>query len=118
MSVSSYTKDGKTFWKVYLNLRSKDEPTIREQKLINGIDSEKGALAEEKRLYRELSQKLAVRASQGLTWGAVLSRWELAMRSDPKNPYVQNTLVDYLSCIRKWTPDWMDKPAAEITKAD
>lgn len=118
MAITSYEKDGKTFWRVYLNLRSKDDPTIREQKLVQGIESEKAALAEEKRLYRELSQKLASKESQGLTWDSVLTQWELKMRSDPNQPYVTSTLFDYISCVRKWTPEWMNLPASEITKAD
>ena len=118
MAISSYEKNGKTLWKVYLNLRSKNDPTIREQKLVQGIESEKAAIAEEKKLFRELSTALANRTSKGYSWGAVLESWELAMLSDPNQPYVKSTVIDYCASLSKWTLPWMKLPAAEITKAD
>ncbi|MCM0606259.1 MAG: hypothetical protein KA715_09225 [Xanthomonadaceae bacterium] len=66
MSVSSYEKDGKKLWKIYLNIRSKENPAIREQKMVAGFESEKAALAEEKKLTREITEKLVKRASQGI----------------------------------------------------
>ncbi|MBS1964112.1 MAG: site-specific integrase [Bdellovibrionales bacterium] len=118
MAISSYQKDGNTFWKIYLNLRSPLDPTVRGQRVVRGIESEKAALAEEKKLLRELSSELSQRASQGITWEALLERWELAMRSKDNETYAWSTVVDYISCVSKWTGDWFKMPAAEITKAD
>ena len=118
MTITNYQKDGKILWKVYLNIRSKTDPTMREQKRIFDLPSEKAALAEEKRLYRELLDRLNQRAGLGLTWETVLGRWELAMRDDPSKPYVSTTILDNIGCMHKWTPDWLSRPASDLNKAD
>ncbi len=119
MSVSSYEKDGKTLWRVYLNTRSKTDPTIREQKLVVGLESKKAALTEEKKLYREITEKLMKRTSQGMTWEQVIDRWEMVMESD-KAPYQYqaNTITDHVSRLKKWTESWLKRPAAELNKGD
>lgn len=119
MSISSYEKDGKTLWKIYINVRSKTDPTIREQKLVTGIESEKAALAEEKKLVREITEKLVNRASQGNTWEAVIGRWEMAMRSGSSlYSYEPNTIVDHVRCLHIWTESWLKRPASQLTKGD
>jgi len=40
MAGTSYEKDGKTYWRIYINLRSKVDPTIRAQKLLIGFTSQ------------------------------------------------------------------------------
>ena len=119
MAISSYVRDGKTFWKVYVNLRNKEDPTIREQKLVQGIDSEKAAIAEEKRLLRDLTEKVTVHASQGLTWGAVIQRWVDTMKTERAYfKYDPTTLADHASCLRRWTEEWLKRPAATLNRAD
>ena len=119
MAITSYEKNGKTFWKVYINVRSKEDPSIREQKVVQGIESEKVAQAEERKLLRELSEKVAHLASQGLTWGAVIERWENHVRGENSyRQYVSTTVTDYVNCLNKWTVRWLDKPAAMLGRAD
>jgi len=119
MSISSYEKDGKTFWKVYVNVRNKKDPAIREQKLVQGIETRKAAVTEEKRLLRELTEKLSAQASQGLTWEAIIDRWEMAMRDDKSYyDYQLTTIMDYVSRLRNWTTSWLKRPAAEINRGD
>jgi hypothetical protein len=86
MSVSQYEKDGKVFWRVYLDLRSRRHPGARVQRRVNGIESEKEALAEEKRLLRELTSELARLESLGLRWGEVVDRWEDQPEATPSPP--------------------------------
>ena len=119
MSVSSYEKNGKKLWKIYLNIRSQDNPAIREQKIVVGFETEKSALAEEKKLVREITEKLIKRASQGHSWEAVIGMWELAMRNDKNHyNYQLTTILDYVSRLRNWTPAWLSLPASEITRGD
>jgi len=119
MSVLSYVKDGKALWKVYINIRSKEDPTIREQKLVLGFESEKAALAEERKLVREITEKLFKRTAQGLTWEQVIDRWELAMRSENAHfKYQPTTITDHVSRLKIWTTAWLNRPASELNKGD
>jgi len=117
MSVSSYEKNGKTLWKIYINIRSQENPAIREQKLVAGFETEKAALAEEKKLVREITEKLVKRAAQGHTWAAVIQMWESEMRSE-KYSYEPNTITDHVSCLTRWTSSWLEQPASLMTVGD
>ncbi len=48
MAVLSYEKNGETLWKIYINLRSKVDPTIRVQKLLIGFKNKAKAETEER----------------------------------------------------------------------
>ena len=118
MAITSYEKNGKRLWKVYVNIRSKESPSLRAQRRLLDITSEREALAEEKKLLRTLTEQLAKLEGKGITWGAALGRWEMAMRSDPANPYVETTIIDNLASLRKWTDTWLHRAASELNKAD
>jgi hypothetical protein len=75
MSVSSYEKDGKCLWKIYINIRDKTNPSVREQKVVLGFETEKAALAEEKKLVRNVTEKLVNRASRGCSWDSIIDKW-------------------------------------------
>lgn len=116
MSVSSYEKDGKTFWKVYVNIRN---GSIREQKMVQGFESEKAALAEEKKIVREITEKLMKRASQGYTWGAVINAWEASVTGPNATQELQpNTIANRMSRLSRWTLSWLKRPAAILTNGD
>ena len=119
MAISSYEKNGKTLWKVYINLRSKNNPTIRAQKLVLGLETEKAALAEEKKLLRQLTENLAKQEGQGLTWETVIGRWELAMRTNRDHyNYQPTTILDHVARLHRWTESWLKRPACELNKGD
>jgi integrase len=119
MSVSSYEKDGKTLWKIYINIRDKENSSIREQKLVLGFESEKIALAEEKKLTREITEKLFKRASQGHAWEAIINMWEKAVTTDKTMySYQPHTVVDRVKALLKWTESWLNRPASLLTKGD
>ena len=82
MATNSYQKEGKTLWKVYVNLRSRENPTIRVQRRVFDLETETAALVEEKKLLKQLTQELLKKEGQGSTWEAVISKWETARRSD------------------------------------
>jgi hypothetical protein len=100
MAISNYQKDGKNYWSVYLNLRSKEDPTLRVQKRILDLPSQSAAVTEEKKLLHELTEKLARAEGKGLTWENVVDRWELAVRSDESKPYTATTIIDNTACMR------------------
>ena len=129
MAIKKYEKDGKVFWKVYLNLRHPENPTLRAQRTVQGIQSEKEAGVLEKKLLRELTSELARKSSRGILWEDLLGRWELGVRKqrallqksnvNEENPsYALTTIADYAAVARKWTAAWMKMPVSTITKAD
>lgn len=119
MAVTSYEADGKTMWKVYLHVRSKIIPSVREQKLVKGFTSENAALAEEKRLIRELTAKVAKAEGHGLTWAEVIDRWQDCMKTDSAYfKYAPTTIMDHGSNLRRWTATWLKRPASDLTRGD
>ena len=119
MAIKKYEIDGKSYWDVYVNVRSKEIPSVREQKHVYRLESEKVAKSEEKRLYRELTEKMTIRASLGFTWEVVIGKWELAMRSEQAYyKYQPVTILDHVSCLTRWTEAWHKKPAASLNRAD
>ena len=118
MAVTSYEKDGKTYWKIYINLRSKVDPTIRVQKFLIGFTSQSKAESEEKRLLIGLGKKLERLESQGATWEVVIDRWEYDKRTYPTADYVETTIMDHTALLRKWTKPWLDRIASELNRGD
>ena len=106
-------------WMVYVNLRSKTNPTIRAQRRVLDITSERDAKAEEKKLLRELTEEITKKEGIGLTWLEIIERWESAMESGRGYyPYQATTIMDHVSNLKRWTPSWLGRPASSLNKAD
>ncbi|MGE4234146.1 MAG: tyrosine-type recombinase/integrase [Bacteriovoracia bacterium] len=119
MAISSYEKDGKTLWMVYVNIRSKVDPTVRVQKRVFDFKSENAALAEERKLLRDLTEQLVHQESRGPTWRVVIEKWESAMRSENAPvAYAKTTIIDHVSNLMRWTETWLRRRAGELTRAD
>ncbi len=119
MAISSYEKDGKILWKVYLNIRSRERSNVRTQRQISGIETEKEAIAIEKKLLREASEKIVKKATQGMKWEEVIHRWEIEMRYNKTHfNYQTTTIMDHVNALRTWTAQLLKKPASEICIAD
>lgn len=118
MAVSKYVKDGKELWRVYLSYRSRRNSAARVQKRINNITTERQALAEEKRLIRELSEELARKEAQGAPWGEIVERWIETQRLLPPKRMSKTTLVDYEAMLRNWTSSWWKRIASELGRGE
>jgi len=119
MSVSKYEKNGQTFWQVYVNVRSKTDPTVRKQKRVLDIQSERQALAEERRLIAEVAFEIAKAENKPLTWNEVIGKWEVAMRTDKTQfQYAPTTIRDHVSNLTRWTGIWLHRPASDLNRAD
>ena len=118
MAIWTYEKNGKLFWCVYVDIRSRRDRRVRAQRRVIGFESEKAALAEEKRLYRELTEKLTVIESKGFKWQDVIDRWERHQELYPTRRYAQTTIEDYCSLLRNWTKLWLKRPAADLNRGD
>lgn len=111
---------GDASFMVYVNIRSKIMPHIRFQKRIRGLKSKAEATRKEKRLIQELSQKVAQEEGHGLTWRMVITKWATTVASSSyiDKSYNPITIRDYVTMLHKWTKEWLDKPATQITKGD
>ena len=120
MAVNSYIdeKDGKEYWTMYVNIRSQKDSKIRKQKRINGIDSEEKALKLEKSWIKKCTDRVKHEEHRGICWGDVVDIWFLEAEQGYFKEYSPHTLRTYRSAINLWTEDWLDAPAAELTKAD
>ena len=118
MAVSKYEKDGKQLWQVYLDMRSRKIRSARVQKRIVGFDSERAALIEEKRLMRELTERLSRVELRGACWGDVIDHWVEQQRLYPSSKMGELTVIDHEAVLRNYTKPWMDRPASDINRAD
>lgn len=118
MSIKSYRKDEKVFWKVYVNLRSKKNPALRIQKRVSEIDSLAAAKRIEKNLMLEISTELEQEFGRGLKWKRILEKWQIDAEAGLLRRYDPTTIMDFVAILKKWTGDWLDRPANEFTKAD
>ncbi|MBP9680560.1 MAG: site-specific integrase [Bacteriovorax sp.] len=118
MGIKSYRKDEKVFWKVYVNLRSKENPALRAQRNFSGIESKAAALRIEKQLIAEASKDLGIQSGLGMPWKTLFEKWEKDSYAGLGRNLSVTTIQDISTTVKKWTMSWMDKPADELTRAD
>jgi len=118
MAISKYEKDGKVLWQAYVGLRSAKNRRIRVQKRVTGIESERLALAEEKKLIKELSERVIKEEAKGSTWGEVVERWVRYQELYPSGNLSKTTLIDYEALLKNWTKQWWNRLASELNRAD
>lgn len=118
MGVTSYELDGKTYWQAYVNVVSKKNRKIREQKRIPDLASKEEAEKVFKREYQHACIKLARRESEGATWGEVVEKWELYYKLFPSRKLKADTIRDYVARANNWTNSWLNKPASSLGFAD
>lgn len=119
MAITEYVVNGETRYQVYLNLRSKHDPTVRFQKRVRGLKSKLAATKEEKKQTRILLERIQKREGVGLDWEVVLRRWELYHRDESNHDRLSPSVVDsYLSLVNKWTKTIFKTPVSLISRAD
>ena len=118
MSIKSYRRDEKVYWKVYVNLRNKMNPLMRKQKTVSDLESLAAARRMEKQIVVELSTELALEMNQGVSWEKVLERWEKDARAGVLRRYDPSTISDTVAGLKKWTVEWLKTPAENLTRAN
>lgn len=118
MSIKEYEENGKKYWQVYVDVRSRKDRRIRVQKRLVGIESQAEAIAEEKRLGRVLTERLVKLESKGLKWRDIIDRWERYQELFPSKRYAKTTVEDYVSLLRNWTMPWLNLVAADLNRGD
>lgn len=118
MAVSSYEKDGKVLWQVYVDVRGRHNPRVRFQKRITSFTTEREAQTMERQLIRDLAEKTLKEASRGLTWEETIERWLRFQELYPTKRLSRTTLIDYVALLRNWTKPWYKCFASELNRGD
>ena len=116
MGIKSYHQDEKVYWKVYVNLRSKENSRVRKQKTVSRLESLAAARRMEKQIVAELSSGLAMEMGRGLSWSHIIDRWEKDAKAGLLRKYDPTTIMDMVSGLRRWTQEWLSIPAEELTR--
>ncbi len=111
---------GEKCFSVYVNMRSRPMPHLRFQKRVMGLKTMTEAIRTEKALVKELTMKVAQGEGHGFTWRMVVDKWAAFVDSPyfMDRQYNPSTVTDYISMMKTWTKDWLDKPAAQISRGD
>ena len=117
MGIKKDTKDGKTVWNVYVNLRS-NRTKRRIQKYANNLESESFAKREERRLIREATVECESLDNLGLAWEDILHVWEMDMKFGPMKEIHARSFGSYRDILHHWTRPWYKLPSGGISKAE
>ena len=118
MGVTNYEKDGNIFWEAYVNVVSKKNRKIREQRRVGELGSKEEADKIYKREYSNACIKVARRENEGATWGEVVEKWEHHQLLFPSRKIKLGTVRDYVARANNWTKPWLSKPASQLGLAD
>ena len=118
MGVTSYEENGQIYWQAYVNIVSKKNRKIREQKRVPELASEDEAEKTYKREYQHACIRLARRENEGSTWGEVVEKWAHYYTVFPSRKMKTGTVRDYVARANNWTKSWLKKPASTLGFAD
>ncbi|MBX3032920.1 MAG: site-specific integrase [Bdellovibrionaceae bacterium] len=116
--ITSYEIEGQTFWQAYVNIVSRKNRKIREQKRVPGLASREEAEKVYKREYQHACIRLARRENEGATWGEVVEKWEHYYTVFPSKKLKADTIRDYVARANNWTKSWLNKPASSLGFGD
>jgi integrase len=118
MAIKVYERNGKKLYQVYVNARSKVDPTLRVQKTVSDLKSHALARREENRIHQELGKKLMELEGRCDTWETVIDRWRIEAESGILGSYNPATILNHVAALNKWTSSWLQIPAANLGKVD
>ena len=119
MAIIEYEKNGKKVYKVYVQFRGKSLKHLRVQKVLYSVESLAIARREERRLIKELAEKLAKLEGKGLLWSEVIDRWELAGHNNQLGSKLNRfTIADHVNRLKRYTKPWLELIASDLNKAD
>ncbi|MBD66271.1 MAG: hypothetical protein CME62_13755 [Halobacteriovoraceae bacterium] len=117
MAINSYEKDGKQLFKVYVNVRSKNNPKLRVQKTVSDLKSLSLARREENRIYLELGKKILEMEGRCDSWEVVIEKWEIDAKKGYIGSYSPVTIMDHVASMNNWTRSWLNSPASELNRS-
>ncbi len=110
-------RNGNEFWQAYVNVRAKNSQ-LRVQRRVVGIKTEVEAKKTELQLLRECERELLNKEAKGKTWGNVVAEFENYLNSEHAIKLRETTRLDYVAAIKKHTPSWWPRTAADLTRSD
>lgn len=118
MAIKTYIENDKQFWTVTIHVRSKIDRRKRVQKKLSKIPSEKLAIKEEKRLYREACREISVFEGKGLYWENVVDLWFVDLKEGLVNKPKDKSIANYNSMLRLWTSKWNKISVSDLSISD
>jgi integrase len=119
MAITSYEKNGKTYYRVYIQERSSKDPTVRVQRSKAGLESLTEARREEKKLTRQVFERVAEIEAKGITWKELIHRWEKYARNGfLGRKYSRIAVIDHVNTLYNHTSTWLDKRVRDLGRAD
>jgi integrase len=121
MAISTYKKNGREFFRVYVQARGKDDTSLRLQRKRNNIETLREAQKIEKKLFKAVIEDVAKIEGRGLTWGEIVDRWEIKARlGHLGDRYLNNNhlVKTHVNRLYKYTKIWINRRASDLTKGD
>ncbi len=119
MGITSYEKDGTTFYRVYVQERSSKDRTIRVQRSKAGLTSLAEARREEKKLTKQVFERVAAIEAKGITWKELIYRWErCAINGLAGKQYSRASIIEHVNTLYNHTLTWLDKRVRDLGRAD
>lgn len=119
MSIKEYQVNGKTFYEIYVHVKSKEDPLIRVQKKKKNIATLKEAAREETRMIKEALIELGSLEEKSDTWERIIELWyNEQVRNGFSNYSNKFTVEDYKRMLQKYTSSWMKRRPHELTRGD
>ena len=118
MSIREYEENGKKYFEVYVNIKSRNNPRKRVQLRRIKIISRAKAEIVEKQTYEDAYRKMEKMESEGLLWGDIVEKWYLYEVENEMSTIEKITAEDYRNALKLWMPDVWDKPSKQITRGD
>jgi integrase len=124
MAISSYQKNGESYFRVRAQYKSSRFPSIRLTEQVSGLRSQAEAEKLETKLTKELERRVREtevrRSILGQTFGSVLDDW-YRVQMDVRVPFGSvrpETVMDYYQSVRKGMADFKHVPCSNITPLD
>jgi len=120
MAISTYIKNEKQFFKVYVHFQGKQNKSLRIQRAKFNIETLKDAQREEKILIRSVAEEISKIEGRGLKWVDLIYRWEVSAKLGYLgDKYKNHTLIrDHINRLNRYTRPWFQTIASDLTKGD
>ncbi|MCK5074439.1 MAG: site-specific integrase [Bacteriovoracaceae bacterium] len=119
MAITSYKKNGQTFYRVYVHGRSSVIRNIRVQRSKAGIESMAEARREEKKLTRQVFEQVARIESKGITWKELVHRWEINAKNGlVGKKYSVPAINQHVNTLYNHTFVWLEKRIRDLGRSD
>ncbi len=118
MAIYEYQKDGKTYYRAYVQARSLTHK-VRVQRMHGGLESNAAATREESRLIKIVIEEIARIEGKGHKWTEIIDRWVIHTRNKRYGKAVSREALNVLeSLLRRYTKTWLEKRVGELNRVD